>query len=118
MSFPVADTLMIEPTESEGKTEIDRFCDAMISIRSEIALIEKGELDRLDNPLRNAPHTHKHLFADWTHGYSKAQAYFPLGKLYNNDKFWPPVARVDNVFGDRNLVCSCPPMENYREAAE
>ncbi len=118
MSFPVVDTLMIEPTESEGKRELDRFCDAMIAIRAEIAAVEDGKLDKLDNPLKNAPHTHKLLFADWTHGYSKEQAYFPLGHHYANDKFWPPVARVDNVFGDRNLVCSCPPMENYLEAAE
>jgi glycine dehydrogenase len=117
MSFPVVDTLMIEPTESEGKREIDRFCDAMIAIRAEVAAVEEGKMDKADNPLKNAPHTHKLLFGDWTHGYAK-QAYFPLGHLYANDKYWPPVARVDNVFGDRNLVCACPPMENYMEAAE
>ena len=118
MSFPVADTLMIEPTESEGKREIDRFCDAMIAIRAEIAAVEEGRMDKADNPLKHAPHTHKLLFGEWSHAYSKEQAYFPLGGQYANDKYWPPVARVDNVFGDRNLVCSCPPMENYMEAAE
>jgi glycine dehydrogenase len=118
MSFPVADTLMIEPTESEGKREIDRFCDAMIAIAGEIKAVEEGRLDKQDNPLRHAPHTHKLLFAEWTHVYSKEQAFFPLGHAYANDKYWPPVARVDNVFGDRNLVCSCPPIENYMQAAE
>jgi glycine dehydrogenase len=118
MSFPVVDTLMIEPTESEGKRELDRFCDAMIAIRAEIAAVEEGKLDKQDNPLKNAPHTHKLLFGEWKHSYSKEQAYFPLQHQYANDKYWPPVARVDNVFGDRNLVCSCPPMENYMEAAE
>jgi glycine dehydrogenase len=117
MSFPVPDTLMIEPTESEGKRELDRFCDAMIAIRHEIAEVEDGEADKLDNVLRNAPHTHRLLLGDWTHAYSKEKAYFPL-KGYPNDKYWPPVARVDNVFGDRNLVCTCPPMEEYLDAAE
>jgi glycine dehydrogenase len=117
MSFPVADTLMIEPTESEGKREIDRFCDALISIRNEIREVEEGKADKLDNVLKNAPHTHKKLFADWTHSYSKDKAYFPL-KGYANDKYWPPVARVDNVYGDRNVVCTCPPMEEYMQAAE
>ncbi len=117
MSFPVADTLMIEPTESEGKREIDRFCDAMILIRNEIREVEEGKADRTDNVLKNAPHTHKKLFADWTHSYSKDKAYFPL-KGHPNDKYWPPVARVDNVFGDRNVVCTCPPLEDYMQAAE
>ncbi len=117
MSFPVADTLMIEPTESEGQREIDRFCDALISIRNEIRDVEEGKADKADNVLKNAPHTHKKLFADWTHSYSKDKAYFPL-KGYANDKYWPPVARVDNVYGDRNLVCICPPMEDYMQAAE
>jgi glycine dehydrogenase len=117
MSFPVADTLMIEPTESEGKREIDRFCDALISIRNEIREVEDGKADKVDNVLKNAPHTHKKLFADWTHSYSKDKAYFPL-KGYPNDKYWPPVARVDNVYGDRNVVCTCPPMEEYMQAAE
>ena len=117
MSFPVPDTLMIEPTESEGKRELDRFCDAMIEIRKEIAEVEEGKADRLDNVLKNAPHTHRLLLGDWKHPYSKEKAFFPL-KGYPNDKYWPPVARVDNVFGDRNLVCTCPPMANYMEAAE
>jgi glycine dehydrogenase len=118
MSFPVADTLMIEPTESECKRELDRFCDAMISIAGEIKAVEEGRSDRSDNPLKNAPHTHKLLFGEWKHPYSREQAYFPLAGHYANDKYWPPVARVDNVFGDRNLVCSCPPIEDYLEAAE
>jgi glycine dehydrogenase len=117
MSFPVPDTLMIEPTESESKRELDRFCDAMIEIRKEIAEVEEGKADRLDNVLKNAPHTHRLLLGDWKHPYSKEKAFFPL-KGYPNDKYWPPVARVDNVFGDRNLVCTCPPMANYMEAAE
>ena len=117
MSFPVADTLMIEPTESEGKRELDRFCDAMIEIAGEIAEVEQGKADPIDNVLKNAPHTHRELFGDWKHPYSKEKAFFPL-KSYANDKYWPPVARVDNVFGDRNLVCTCPPMANYMEAAE
>ncbi|MFM8748256.1 MAG: aminomethyl-transferring glycine dehydrogenase [Aestuariivirga sp.] len=117
MSFPVADTLMIEPTESESKRELDRFCDAMIEIRREIAEVEEGKADRLDNVLKNAPHTHRLLLGDWKHPYSKEKAFFPL-KGYPNSKYWPPVARVDNVFGDRNLVCTCPPMANYMEAAE
>ncbi|WP_421696322.1 aminomethyl-transferring glycine dehydrogenase [Aestuariivirga sp.] len=117
MSFPVPDTLMIEPTESESKRELDRFCDAMIEIAKEIAEVEEGKADRLDNVLKNAPHTHRLLLGDWKHPYSKEKAFFPL-KGYPNDKYWPPVARVDNVFGDRNLVCTCPPMANYMEAAE
>ncbi|MCB1381192.1 MAG: aminomethyl-transferring glycine dehydrogenase, partial [Alphaproteobacteria bacterium] len=117
MSFPVVDTLMIEPTESEGKRELDRFCDAMIEIRKEIAEVEEGTADRADNVLKNAPHTHRLLLGDWTHPYSKEKAFFPL-KGYPNDKYWPPVGRVDNVYGDRNLVCTCPPMANYMEAAE
>jgi glycine dehydrogenase len=117
MSFPVVDTLMIEPTESEGKRELDRFCDAMIEIRKEIAEVEEGKADKTDNVLKNAPHTHRLLLGDWTHSYSKEKAFFPL-KGYPNDKYWPPVGRVDNVWGDRNLVCTCPPMANYMEAAE
>jgi glycine cleavage system P protein (glycine dehydrogenase) len=117
MSFPVVDTLMIEPTESEGKRELDRFCDAMIEIKREIAEVEEGKADRLNNVLKNAPHTHQLLLGDWTRPYSKEKAFFPL-KYINDDKYWPPVGRVDNVFGDRNLVCTCPPMEAYREAAE
>ena len=116
MSFPVVDTLMVEPTESEAKRELDRFCDAMVAIRKEISEVESGHSDKLDNPLKNAPHTHKDLLGEWKHPYSKQQAFFPLGD--HGAKYWPPVNRVDNVFGDRNLVCSCPPMEDYLRAAE
>ncbi|CAN5213668.1 aminomethyl-transferring glycine dehydrogenase [soil metagenome] len=117
MSFPVVDTLMIEPTESESKRELDRFCDAMISIRREIAEVEEGKADRADNVLKRAPHTHALLMSDWVRPYSKEKAFFPL-RYINADKYWPPVGRVDNVLGDRNLICTCPPMEEYLEAAE
>ena len=118
MSFPVAETLMIEPTESEAKRELDRFCDALIQIRQEIAEVESGAADAQDNLLRNAPHTHHLLLkGDWTKPYTKEQAFFPLPAL-REDKYWPPVGRVDNVYGDRHLVCACPPMEAYRDAAE
>jgi glycine dehydrogenase len=116
MSFPVVDTLMVEPTESEAKRELDRFCDAMIAIRREIADVMEGRADKLDNPLKNAPHTHKDLLGEWKHPYSKTQAFFPSGD--HGFKYWPPVKRVDNVYGDRNLVCACPPMEDYLQAAE
>jgi glycine dehydrogenase len=117
MSFPVVDTLMIEPTESEPKIELDRFCDAMIEIRKEIAEVEEGKVSRTDNVLKNAPHTHQLLFGEWKHPYSKEKAFFPL-RGYVNDKYWPPVGRVDNVYGDRNLMCVCPPIANYMDAAE
>ncbi|MCB2009810.1 MAG: aminomethyl-transferring glycine dehydrogenase [Geminicoccaceae bacterium] len=117
MSFPVAETLMIEPTESEPKAELDRFCDAMIAIAGEIAAIESGEMDRNVNPLKNAPHTHHLLLGDWTFPYSREQALFPVASLHE-DKYWPPVGRVDNVHGDRHLVCTCPPLEAYQQAAE
>jgi glycine dehydrogenase len=118
MSFPVPGTLMIEPTESEAKRELDRFCDAMIRIRQEIAEIESGKADAHDNLLRNAPHTHHLLLeGEWSRPYSKEEAFFPLRNL-REDKYWPPVGRVDNVYGDRHLVCSCPPMESYSEAAQ
>jgi glycine dehydrogenase len=118
MSFPVPDTLMIEPTESEAKRELDRLCDALIAIRKEIADVESGKADKENNLLHNAPHTHHLLLqGDWPHPYSKEEAYFPLHTL-REDKYWPPVGRVDNVYGDRHLVCSCPPMEAYEEAAE
>ncbi len=111
MSWPVTGTLMIEPTESESKPELDRFCDAMIAIRAEISAIEAGQLDRTDNPLKNAPHTAAAVTADvWPHPYTRQQAAWPLAYLKQN-KFWPAVGRVDNPYGDRNLVCSCPPME-------
>jgi len=113
MSFPVPGTLMIEPTESEPKEELDRFIEAMITIRQEIAQVEAGELDELDNPLKNAPHTAEQaMTTDWQHPYSREQAAFPVGPAH---KYWPPVGRIDNVFGDRNLVCSCPSIDSYRE---
>ena len=117
MSWPVAGTLMIEPTESETKAEIDRFCDAMLAIRDEISAIEDGRIDRADNPLKNAPHTVQDLIGTWERPYSREAACFPSGSL-RMDKYWPPVNRVDNAYGDRNLVCSCPPPEAYGEAAE
>jgi glycine dehydrogenase len=118
MSFPVPDTLMVEPTESESKRELDRFCDAMIRIRKEIAAVEEGRADPKDNVLTNAPHTHDLLLEEaWSKPYSKQEAFFPLAFL-REDKYWPPVGRIDNVHGDRHLVCSCPPMEAYQEAAE
>lgn len=118
MSFPVAGTLMIEPTESESKAELDRFCDAMIAIRKEIAEVEGGRFKIEASPLRHAPHT-VHDIADdnWTRAYTRAEGCFPAGTS-RTDKYWCPVGRVDNVYGDRNLVCSCPPMEDYALAAE
>ena len=113
MSFPVPGTLMVEPTESEPKEELDRFIEAMIAIRKEIAQVETGELDEEDNPLKNAPHTSMEATSsDWVHSYSREQAIFPIG---SDNKYWPPVARIDNVFGDRNLICSCPDIDSYRE---
>ena len=118
MSFPVADTLMIEPTESESKRELDRFCDAMLAIRTEISKIEAGEVQLEDSALVNAPHTPELLVApSWDRPYSKGQAFFPLPEL-RDDKFWPPVARVDNVHGDRYLTCACPPPAAYADAAD
>jgi glycine dehydrogenase len=118
MSWPVAGTLMIEPTESEDKAEIDRFCDAMVAIAGEIAAIAAGEWPRDDNPLKNAPHTAAEVMASaWRHPYTREQAAFPLPYVAGS-KYWPPVKRVDNVYGDRNLVCTCAPLENYAEAAE
>jgi glycine dehydrogenase len=116
LSFPVAGTLMVEPTESEPKAELDRFVDAMIAIRQEIAQIEAGTWPREDNPLKNAPHTAASLLvANWAHAYSREQAAFPVPGL-KRQKYWPPVGRVDNVHGDRNLFCSCVPMSVYSEA--
>lgn len=115
MSFPVAGTLMIEPTESESKQELDRFCEAMIRIREEIRAVENGSLDKDDNPLKNAPHTAAEIVGEWTHPYSREQAVYPVASLIEG-KYWPPVGRVDNVFGDRNLVCACPSIESYQEA--
>ena len=113
MSWPVAGTLMIEPTESESKAEIDRFCDAMIKIRKEIKQIEAGDLDKQDNMLKNAPHSAEQVAADeWSHPYSRSDAAYPVDNL-RNDKYWCPVSRVDNVYGDRNLLCSCPSMDEF-----
>jgi len=113
MSFPVPGTFMVEPTESESKEELDRFCDAMIAIRAEIRAIEEGRMDREDNPLRHAPHTAAAVTADaWPHRYSRELAAFPLASL-RLSKYWPPVGRADNVYGDRNLVCTCPPTGDY-----
>ena len=117
MSWPVPETLMIEPTESESKHELDRFCDAMIQIRKEIAEVEAGKADAENNVLKNAPHNHHLLGGDWPYPYSQDVAFFPLPGQRDN-KYWPPVGRVDNVAGDRHLVCSCPPIDAYRAAAE
>jgi glycine dehydrogenase len=113
LSFPVAGTLMVEPTESESLHELDRFIDAMIEIRKEIAAIEDGRLDRADNPLKHAPHTATMVAAsEWTHAYPRELAAFPLAVL-RIAKYWPPVARVDNVYGDKNVFCSCVPIEEF-----
>ncbi len=116
VAFPVVDTLMIEPTESESKAELDRFCDAMISIRTEIEEVIRGEADAVDNVIKNAPHTAAVCTSDkWTYSYSREKAAFPLSYI-REAKFWPSVSRVDNAYGDRNLICSCPPIENYETA--
>jgi glycine dehydrogenase len=113
MSFPVPGTLMIEPTESESKAELDRFCEAMIAIREEIRAIETGSMDKANNPLKNAPHTAAAVTGtEWDRPYSREQAAYPAPWLRVH-KYWPPVARVDNAYGDRNLVCSCPPIDAY-----
>jgi glycine dehydrogenase len=114
MSFPVAGTMMVEPTESEDKGELDRFIAAMIAIREEIRAIETGTLPADDNPLKNAPHTHADITGDWTRPYSHEQAVFPLPWVADN-KFWPSVNRIDDVYGDRNLFCACVPMEDYAD---
>ncbi|MCD6672625.1 MAG: aminomethyl-transferring glycine dehydrogenase [Burkholderiaceae bacterium] len=119
MSFPVAGTLMVEPTESEPKRELDRFCEAMIAIAGEAAKVERGEWPADDNPLVNAPHTTAETLAeDWAHPYSRLVAAYPAGDADTAAKYWPPVSRIDNVAGDRNLICSCPPLSNYLGAAE
>ncbi len=116
LSFPVPGTLMVEPTESESLHELDRFCEAMIAIRAEIGLVESGAVDRDDNPLKNAPHTAAMVMAEnWEHDYTREQAAFPLATLKRH-KYWPPVARVDNVYGDRHVMCACPPITAYQEA--
>jgi glycine dehydrogenase len=113
LSFPVAGTLMVEPTESEPREELDRFCEAMIAIRDEIRRVESGQWPQDDNPLRNAPHTAAMLLAaQWSHPYTREQAAYPVPHLKQN-KYWSPVGRVDNVHGDRNLFCSCIPMNDY-----
>ena len=117
MSWPVAGTLMVEPTESETKAEIDRFITAMMAIRAEIQAVANGEIAAEDSPLRHSPHTVEDLVADWDRAYSREQGCFPAG-AFRVDKYWPPVGRVDNVHGDRNLICTCPPLEDYAEAAE
>jgi glycine dehydrogenase len=118
LSFPVAGTLMVEPTESEAKHELDRFIDAMVQIREEIRAVEEGRVDRDDNPLKNAPHTASMVMAEtWAHDYAREAAAFPLPEL-KRQKYWPPVGRVDNVYGDRNVMCSCVPMSAYSETPE
>ena len=113
VSWPVAGTVMVEPTESESKQELDRFCDAMIAIRGEIAEIENGNVDAQNNVLKNAPHTAESLMVDeWNHPYTRAEAAYPT-PWTREYKFWPAVGRIDNAFGDRNFVCSCLPMEAY-----
>jgi glycine dehydrogenase len=112
MSFPVAGTLMIEPTESESRAEIDRFCDAMIAIRQEICDIEEGCMSRTDNPLKNAPHTGLDLVdGEWKRPYSRTRGCYPAG--LDGDKYWCPVNRIDNAYGDRHLVCNCVPLADY-----
>jgi glycine dehydrogenase len=112
MSFPVADTLMVEPTESESKAELDRFCEAMIAIHGELQKVKSGQWDATDNPLKNAPHTAAEIAGEWRHAYGRDEAAFPLPWLVER-KYWPPVKRIDNVAGDRHLVCTCPPIEAY-----
>ena len=117
MSWPVAGTMMIEPTESENLEEIDKFCNALIKIKKEINKVENSKFDKVDNPLKNAPHTYIELASnEWKHKYSREEAAFP-NEFVKNNKYWAPVARVDNVYGDRNLVCSCPSMDEYKEEA-
>ena len=117
MSWPVAGTLMIEPTESESKAELDRFCDSLIAIQGEIMAVVNGEADARDNVLKNAPHPAEDVCADdWPHSYSREQAAYPLSGLRVH-KFWPAIGRVDNVAGDRNLVCTCDSVEAYAAAA-
>ncbi len=114
MSFPVPGTLMVEPTESEPLRELDRFCDAMISIYQEVHAVETGHADTADNVLKNAPHTLRDISdTEWSHPYTRLEAAYPVAGLHD-DKYWAPVNRIDNVYGDRHLVCSCPPVESYR----
>src|SRR6185436_13110441 len=116
VSFSVAGTMMIEPTESESKDELDRFCEALIAIRKEIQSVVDGSADPKNNVLKNAPHTAAEVTGDdWRHPYSREQAAYPLPWV-RAGKFWPSVSRIDNPYGDRNLICSCPPIEAYAEA--
>jgi glycine dehydrogenase len=112
VSFPVAGTLMVEPTESEDLETLDRFCEAMEAIADEAAMVADGRWPTDDNPLVNAPHTSVHLAGEWTHPYDRQTAAFPLGPVV--DKYWPPVGRIDGAHGDRNLVCTCPEIDDYR----
>ena len=115
-SFPVPGSIMIEPTESESKLEMDRFCDALHQIREEIREIENGTYDKYNNVLKNAPHTMEVTTSDkWDYPYSREKAAFPRPWIHTRGKFWATVSRIDNVYGDRNLICSCPPMEDYEE---
>ena len=117
MSWPVPGTMMIEPTESENLLEINRFCETLIKIKEEINKVKNGQYDKIDNPLKNAPHTHVELTAnEWKHKYDRETAAYPSATL-KSYKYWPPVARVDNVYGDKNLFCSCPSMDEYKETA-
>ena len=117
MSWPVAGTIMIEPTESENLEEINKFCNALLNIKDEIDKIDSGSFEKKDNPMINAPHTYLELSSDeWKHSYSRQEAAFPK-KYLKDHKYWAPVARVDNVYGDRNLVCSCPSMDEYKDEA-
>ena len=118
MSWPVPGTMMIEPTESESRSELDRFCDAMISIRNEINDVISGKFDPNDNPLKNAPHTVEHALSDdWQHGYSRTTACFPI-QDQKKHKYWPSVGRVDNAHGDRNLICTCPDIDEYSDGSD
>lgn len=115
VSFPVPGTMMIEPTESEDKAELDRFCNALLSIRNEIQEVIDGLADKQDNVLKNAPHTAREVTADeWKHAYSRTKAAYPMTYLVQN-KFWASVARINNTYGDRNLICTCPPIDMYAE---
>lgn len=114
MSFPVAGTLMIEPTESENKGELDRFCDALINIKKEVEKVQSGEFDPIDNPLKNAPHTLEVVMAEnWNHKYTREQAAYPLEYVRNRGKYWPPVGRVNNVYGDKNLNMGLPEVTQF-----
>lgn len=112
MSFPVSGTLMVEPTESESRFELDRFIEAMKQIRAEIRRVAAGEWPLEDNPLHHAPHTAQYLLGDWNHAYTREDAAYPLPSL-RETKYWPPVRRIDGAYGDRNLVCACPPMSDF-----